>query len=221
MKKLTRFLWAAAVLCLLVSPGCSKKEEAAQADPNWEKVLSFDDDPLIESIQSLAVFKDQLFVGASDYYYGGTVWSSKDGKKWSRVSEPGFGTKTNYMITSLYVFQDRLYAGTGCPTWHNHGDANTDSNCGKAMLYRTADGKKWEAVETAGFGYENEPITTLAEFQDSLYAGTNNSAGSQIWRSRTGTPGDWEQVKGDFLANNSSPYLIVFKDQLYVNVNTG
>jgi hypothetical protein len=213
MKKLTRLLWALALLCLLVSSACSKKE-TTQADPNWERVLSFDDDPLIESIQSLTVFKDQLYAAAADWYAGGTVWRTKDGGKWERVSEPGFGTHANYMTAYLFVFQDKLYAGTGCPEWHNLSGVNEDY-CGVSMVYRTEDGKKWEAVDIAGFGdKDNQYVPIFAEFQGRLYAGTYNPKGTQIWRSQTGDPGSWEKVMSAS-PNNDATGLIVFKNQLY------
>ena len=218
MKKFMRLLWAAAVLCLLVSPACSKTE-TTQADPNWEKVLSFDDDHLIESIQSLAVFKDQLYAAAADWYAGGTVWRTKDGKRWTRVSEPGFGTQTNYMTAYLFVFQDKLYAGIGCPEWHNLS-GTWDDSCGVGMVYRSADGKKWEAVDTAGFGdKDNEYVPIFAEFQGMLYAGTYNPKGPQIWRSQTGDPGTWQKVISSS-TNNDSAGLIVFKNQLYAIFST-
>ena len=218
MKKWTRLLWALAALCLLVSPACSKKEatQTTQTDPNWERVLSFDDDPLIESIQSLAVFKDQLYAAAADWYEGGTVWRSKDGSRWQRVSQPGFGTQTNYMVAYLYPYQDKLYAGTGCPEWHNY----SEDNCGVSMIYRSEDGKKWEAVDTTGFGdQDNQYVPIFAEFQGKLYAGTYNPKGSQIWRSQTGDPDSWEKVVTSS-TNNDSVGLVFFKDQLYAIFGT-
>jgi hypothetical protein len=161
MKKLTRLFWAVAALYLLISPLACNKRETAQTDPNWERVLSFDDNHLIESIQSLTVFKDQLYAGVADWYAGGTVWRTKDGNKWTRVSEPGFAPK----LQSLFaVFQDMLYAGTSCPSWHNL----SENGMIPAALH---DYPVWrwksEMVEPSG-GIRNECVPSSLNFRHAI-----------------------------------------------------
>jgi hypothetical protein len=123
------------------------------------------------------------------------------------------------MTAYLYVFQDKLYAGAGCPEWHNLS-GTWDEYCGVGMIYRSEDGKKWEAVDTEGFGdKDNQYVPIFAEFQGWLYAGTYNPKGPQVWRSQTGDPGSWEKVMTSS-TNNDSTGLIVFKDQLYAMFGT-
>ncbi len=127
-----------------------------------------------------AIYKDQLYWGTGNGA-GGQIWRTWDGKNWSKVMDSGFGDANNFKIESLMPYAGDLYAitsnfMTGVEAW------------------RTNNGKKWEQVNQDGFrpgctigdgedcnwGIHNGTSTLV--FNNSLFAGTWNSYGGEIWK---------------------------------------
>ncbi len=147
----------------------------------------------------MVVFDSQLYVGTWNLWDGANLWRTKQGvlmpqgqQDWERVDPASF---RGFAVTSLEVFEGRLYAGvyapaTGCPVW------------------RSADGENWAQVNQNGFGNDqNTDATTLAVFGGHLYVATENGhgtfpgTGTQVWRTDGNTPDPgnpdlllWEKV---------------------------
>lgn len=129
-------------------------------------------------------------------------------RNWRLVSENGFGDTGNMRVSTLDVFDARLYAGT----W---------SRTGSAEVWRSDDGATWSDVTPAWVS----PTRVLdgQRFDGALYLGTDGDAGA-IWR----TDGlSWtEVVSGGFgdTSNEGLGALVVFSDTLYAlaeNSSTG
>ncbi len=135
-------------------------------------------DPKSNNVSSVAVYSGRLFMGIRNPVSGCRVWSW-DGESWRQEvgggeagtpAAPGFGDPHNTDVTSMAVFEGRLYAGTlnsgGCEVWSFDGDA-------------------WEPVSRGGFGdAENLGASAMAEYYGSLYVGTYNNdynSGCQVW----------------------------------------
>lgn len=160
---------------------------------NWTVV--FNDgfgDPFNYSSGGAAVFQDYLYVGTvsqdiNTVNWGdpaanpspSQIWRSKDGLTWEVVVKDGFGDWTNYKLESLYVFEGQLYAGTWSVEWVNF-------NWAGAQIYRSPDGVNWTLINTHGFGDPHNWATHLSvdvtAYQGSLYYGTLNPQGGQIWK---------------------------------------
>ena len=147
----------------------------------------------------MVVFDSQLYVGTWNLLDGANLWRTKQGvlipqgqQDWERVDPASF---LGSAVTSLEVFEGRLYAGiyepaAGCTVW------------------RSADGENWAQVNQNGFGNDqNTDATTLAVFGSHLYVATENGhgtfpgTGTQVWRTDGDTPDPgnpdlllWEKV---------------------------
>ena len=107
---------------------------------------------------------------------------------WAQMNLNGFGDpKTN--VSSLTVFNDRLYAGAYKLAGHG------------AQIWRMDAPGQWTGVMTNGFGKGYDVgVDDLLAFKDKLYAGVWNSTphppytdtGGEIWRSSDGEA--WEEV---------------------------
>jgi hypothetical protein len=147
----------------------------------WEVVTQdgFGDTGNVSS-GKFAIFKDQLYMGA--WHFDGTnhvaeLWRSKDGVQWEKVMTGGFGDWHNLRSHSLVIFGGQLYVGT----WA--GDWKTGKLESGAQVWRSPDGEHWTQVNSSGF---DDPMNWIAEtvtvYQNSLYYGTGNDKGGQIWK---------------------------------------
>lgn len=155
-------------------------------------------------IARFAVLKNYLY--ASTWGSTGTeIWRTSDGIHWSQFVDAGLNNPNAAGAIGSEVFKGNLYWGVG-----NWVDCD-------AQLWRT-DGKTIEAVNTDAFdGVGNCAISSLATFDDYLYAGLWNPFGFQLWRSQNGT--DWAQISGvgtEYAVEESG--MEVFNDQLYLVV---
>jgi hypothetical protein len=129
-----------------------------------------------------AIFKDYLYVGMMNKKTVriGQIWRTKDGSNWEKVVADGFGNPNNVKVDSLYTYEGQLYAGT----WNE--DEKSGNNAEGLQIWRSPDGLHWTQVNVSGFGDANNWVTHLsvdvAAFQDSLYYGTWNWNGGQIWK---------------------------------------
>lgn len=161
---------------------------------------------------ALVVFNDKLFAGVSNGIAGATVWSSEDGRTWTRTSDyafDGVSIEANPAIGGFAVFNGKLYAGT---RW---GTEN-------GQIWRTANGADWEQV-SGGSAFSG--LGSFAVFGGYLYAGTDSlseTSGAEIWRSDTGDSGDWELVPVPALtgdpANMTITSLVSYDGYLYAGV---
>ena len=133
----------------------------------------------------MEVFGTQFYAGAQNSEEGATIWRSDDGITWNMVSEPGFSdlyTNTVSTILDFVEFKGKLYASTG---WYLI----------PGQIWRSETGDSWKQVEANGFGSaSNNAIAAFGVFSDTLYAGTHDNNGLEIWRSETGNSGEWTRV---------------------------
>ena len=125
---------------------------------------------------------------------------------WRHVNENGFGDADNVRVTTLDVFDGRLYAGT----WNVAGDAE---------VWRSDDGEAWSAFTPPWSGVD--AVMTGERFGSHLYLGVRADGGAQIWRS-DGT--SWSQVAdGGFDDGNNGCIgaLQAFAGHLYAATSNG
>jgi len=168
-------------------------------------------------ILSLAGFGNSLYAGTLNFNTGAQLW--RRGSPWTAVTTDGFGNSYNVGIDHLIDFNGKLYAGT----WAD------EVNGGEVWRSGTGNPGDWERVVSGGFGdATNAEIFRFAEFNNQLYATTwsyTDTHGLEIWRSSTGSGGDWTRVvsngfNGD--ANNIGTLALdVFNGYLYAGTYNG
>lgn len=159
-------------------------------------------------IIALALFRDLLFAGTGSHEAGqAELWVSRDqGLIWEPLAGErialhlALGRESSY-LQDFMVFQDALYVSVGNPELG-------------AEIWRTRDGRTWEAVVGAPSGYAAgltnphwDKIFSLDVFNDALYAAVSSStteAAGVLWRSRDGTA--WEVVAGEGTFGDSTHY---------------
>lgn len=171
-----------------------------------------------DSISHLTVFENYLYVATLNYSAtrGFDLWRSSTGDAldWTRVVTNGFGDSKNWLVPTLEIFNNTLYAGT-----------SNDLSGGE--LWRSQDGIHWAQVYLDGFGNaKSDVVGSLEVFRGQLYAGLRNfDTGGEIWRSPDGD--QWTKVVSGGLGNikNARPYnLTSYAGHLYVtfgNQETG
>jgi hypothetical protein len=166
------------------------------------------------AVEALEVFQGKLYAAVSNFEAGTTIWRSEDGGNWTRVTEPGFDSAygaNNGIVFDMFVFKDQLYAGTGF--WEHTPTAG--------QIWRTSTGDDWSLVAADGLGDPNNSgFTTFTSFKGMMYAAAiNNAAGAEIWRSGTGSEGDWQPVVTDGFGGGPAYRVItsltVFRGELY------
>lgn len=202
---------------------------------HWERVFQapmVDDGEGGEMSRELGYRRMEVFQGKSDRtpaLYVST-WSrsknpgmlllrSEDGKSFTPVSRPRLVDFAVTSVRSLVPHRGRLYAA---PTGAAGGKANISD---VPVIFESSDpaSGEWLACNEPGFGDEgNRAIFEMVAHGDYLYAGTVNSNGYQIWRTRTEgkPPYRWEQVIRDGAdrgsLNQFAVSMTVFKNAVYV-----
>jgi len=148
-----------------------------------------------------------LYVGTVNFTDGGEIWQYNQGA-WYPFNAGGFGSMSNFMITDMEVFSDKLFAATG--------NASTG-----AEIWNFS-GITWYDAMTGGFGTaDNSKVTSLNAFNGTLYASTENPNGGDIWESPDGF--NWSRTvpEGTFDAGggNSVVDLAAAGGVLYALVN--
>ncbi len=126
---------------------------------------------------------------------------------WTKVNEDFFGDPGNLGISSMAVYEGRLYAGT------YNSETGTE-------IWRY-NRRSWTKVNEDGFKEDpdaaksNEVSSSMAVYDGCLYVGTENSEGAEIWR-YDGT--EWVQVNEDGFGdvnNSHSHSMAVYNGCLY------
>jgi len=124
-------------------------------------------------IGGMAVFANNLYVGAGNTADGARLYRSDDGATWYPVSILGLGDSGNQKVESVFVFQNQLYI-------------SVMNAAAGIKLWRSPDGTSWERANVDGFGDSNNSGTNMsnatANFQCNLYIGTSNVVdGGELW----------------------------------------
>ncbi len=129
-----------------------------------------------------------LFAGTWNNVEGMTVYRSRDGETFERISQGGIdGNPANFVVVSFAWFNGRLYVSS----WNEAEGgsvfrANADAPDANDIV--------WETVFTNGMGNRNDSAFHGFEvFGGQLYAGTFNfNEGTEIWRTANGNA--WSQA---------------------------
>jgi hypothetical protein len=169
------------------------------------------------AIETLEVFRGQLYAEATNYIEGATIWRRDGSTNWTQVTAPGFDSAygaNNVIVFDMFSFQGQLYAGTGHWEFTPFG----------GQIWRSPDGTNWSLVAADGLGNtSNLGFTTFTSFQGMIYAAVlNREQGAELWRSSTGDPGSWQQVASEGFGGGSDYFIITsltsFNGELYAAV---
>lgn len=155
---------------------------------------------------------------------GALLLRSEDGRRFKPVSPYGIITGLPVTATRVLVpFNGKLYTS---PTGTRGYDTNFVINVsGHPVIYETEDPAQgqWLQASKSGFGDpSNDGVFMLCPFNGSLYAGTFNCQGYQVWRSKCSgkPPYRWTKVidKGAYrgATNQIVTSMREFKGALYV-----
>jgi len=125
----------------------------------------------------MAVYDNDLYVGAGSTGSGAQLWRSNDGENWEQAIPPGFGDPNNQQVETVYVFQNELYVSV----------KNTVTGI---EIWRLTGGTLWEQVNQDGFGDGHNTGSNwgnaTAGYSSQLYVGTANSVdGGELWQLTT------------------------------------
>jgi len=186
----------------------------------WKKANKngFGEGKNVPTIRSICIFKDKLFVGTRSRdcpriyrYEGPTEFDKIDPTKWKYINKdwknhPEFNP---YLLLAghLIVFKssngkEYLYAGIyidAIPHIYQFFEESSFKNLLniirlnflKCEIWRF-DGKIWEKVVKKGFGKNNIMALSAQILNNTLYYGTHNMIGGEIWKSSDGIK--WTQV---------------------------
>jgi hypothetical protein len=164
------------------------------------------------AVSALAVFSDTLYASTETYRGSGRgleVWSCRtcDGSDWARAVDNGFGDADLGGMSALEVYDDYLYLVA------NNYDTGVEA-------WRTADGTNWERASSPGFGsgdgYGTYWDNAVTVFDEGLYVGTYNTAGTggTVWMHPA------EQVFLPMALRNYDPCAAVYFDD-FSDPNSG
>ena len=166
-------------------------------------------------IPVLVFFNNSLYAGTDNYNRGCQVWKyiGPNASNWKAVGQKGLGDPKNAEVSSATVF--------GNPSYLYFITRNSDKGC---LVLRT-DGKKWEKVNTAGFGEGQSSSKALLVFDGKLFAGTGWN-GARIYATSGGAkiPFAWTQVNQTGFTLNDNEEIrasAFFGGKLYVGTYNG
>ncbi len=153
---------------------------------------------------------------------GGLILKTFDGQSFSPVTPYGMIDPPISTTRSLTAFKGRLHFA---PTARRGTDGGQQNSAGLPIVFAAADPEhdEWEAVNIPGFGDANNlGIFSLATVGDTLYAGTINLNGLQVWATdgEGSSPYRWRQIitdgGGRGPLNQAVACMTGFKGALYV-----
>jgi hypothetical protein len=165
------------------------------------------------AVASLVPFAGQLY--ASTGWNNNTspkILRSPDGSTWNPVVSDGFGDGNISAISTMTVFQNKLYAGT---------ENTTDGT----SIWRSDTGNpaSWTSVFTGGHGDpKNARVVGFGEFSGYLYASVENEiTGVEIWRTNDGTA--WIQTNSNGFGNAKNMWgsgYAILNNKLYTSTGS-
>lgn len=158
---------------------------------------------------------DTLYAGTAGEVgvSGFKLLKSNNGTTWMQIGEDGFGDVDNYAITSIALFNGKLYISV---LYIDLVTFNTGMR-----VYRIDSDSSWTKVNEEGFGDSNN-ITSYAMsvFNNKLYVGTNHLVqGPEMWRTQNGT--SWSQVADNGFGETNGRFfssIFNFHDKIYASM---
>lgn len=196
---------------------------------SWESVATTEEFGLtwtdefgtfFNQFHKLGVFKGMLYASSDSWNPAAQLNTSYiyrsatgDPGTWERViGFPEWGGPGSFHVFkgALYVASDGIWRFSD-PDWIEVPE----------QIWRTYDGVNWEMVVGDGFGNPGtDGLGGFADYKGYLYVGvgTYEGGGGQIWRSKTGGIGSWEEVVADGFGNpldDKIDGLVVYLGDLY------
>lgn len=161
---------------------------------------------------TITPFKGKLYFGTGkSSFVGCEIWEY-DGQNLVKVVDKGFGNRFNSGAWSAIVYNDELWVGT--MNWKQG-----------SQIWKTYNGKDWEQVTLPGgngFGSRlTNYIWAFCEYNSSLYVGTMNFNGCQIWSFKED---QWKKVElpgGDGFGEDQNigvRNMVEYNDELWVTI---
>jgi tripartite motif-containing protein 71 len=164
-------------------------------------ISGFDNDPQNETVTTLTAFGGELWAGTFNILSGNgfQLWRMDSSGQWYPEWEGDPSFSNTVAIDHMIVFGDSLFTGS----WNEVDGGGVFS----------FDGTDWSPASDMGFGDPaNVEVVRFAAFDDTLYAGTCNVTGAEIWRSSTGTMSDWTQVVSNGSGDANNRCVISYAD---------
>ncbi len=193
---------------------------APAAASNWARTASGGfGDTGNSDVTAMAAYRGRLYAGTRNpdgcqvWSYDGVSWRQEVGQgEAGAPTGPGFGDPKTNNVSSMCVYDSRLYVGARNPV-----------SGGRLWSY---DGKDWtqevgqgDVSKPAGPGFgdpDNNDVPSMAVLDGQLLAGTYNPGGCQVWS----FDGDsWARVaEGGFgdADNHAASSMAVYYSRLYV-----
>jgi hypothetical protein len=144
---------------------------------------------------------------------------------WKQVNINGFGDPRNINVTGL-TFVKIMYK-TALTRMLYAAVINESQGPALSQVWRQLPDDTWQAVSAPGFGDPaNFALTDMVYYDDSLFVGTHNPHGGQIWRCKnlSNNPcektADWTPLPmpvGFSTANQIVSRMVVFNGQMFVS----
>ena len=148
---------------------------------------------------------------------GAQLWRTCNGTEWERVDNNSFGDTTNYDVSAIDSFNNKLYVSTGY---------NSDFTGAQLYSCVICDGSDWSHIVDNGMGNpHNNGRANLISLGGWLYwAIWNwNEEGMTVWRTKDGQ--NWQQIGFDGLGdvNNDGTAgdntSAIYNDRLYIGTH--
>ena len=147
--------------------------------------------PKPPSVSTFVVLNESLYAGTANWL-GGEIWKTEDGVNWSKVIKRGFYSPFNFWIWKLFVFNDKLIAGTfnpvlGCEIWTSKNDS---PNQKKDFFKIGIHGMDGTNIFNSG-KLPQDGARSFENFNSTFYVGTTNwvdlntkikGTGCEVWR---------------------------------------
>lgn len=138
-------------------------------------------EPTSSSVTALATWRGELYAGIAD---GATpeqtcrVFRHRGNQSWEDCgrlcADPNVRS-----VMSMFVHNDRLYAGSGNWDWARAQGAIPGFVPSKVHVYEYQGGKEWRDLGQVGEGYR---VMCMGSFNGDLYAGMDRGGGGKVFR---------------------------------------
>ena len=199
----------------LAGHGATNEVWSSTDGATWDLVSKAGWSPRIAA--AVVEFKGRMWIlgGTENYYFGDAqslkndVWSSADGKEWSRETEAAGWSPRAYHQAA--VLNDKIYVfggGNYVPQYHALND-----------VWSSNDGKAWEQV-TEHADWSPRLWFLSAVYRDRMWVlgGWSNDPSrnwNDVWHSSDGR--NWQQLKSNVIWKERHEHSVyVFQDKLWV-----
>jgi hypothetical protein len=156
---------------------------------NWSRITNIDSgfhNPSSSGYSMMEEFNGKLYISLTNYTSGASIYSTVDGVTWLPEVTGGFGHGSNLSgIDDMHAAYGKLWISSvySLPSVMPNpgsGGARGPQNTGTWIFYST-NGSTYVLSDSTGFN-NGCGAAHLTDLNYTIYAGANNNAGAQIWR---------------------------------------